>query len=123
MKHLAILTFVVLALTGCKKDAPSTTPDDPDDSGNTGGGDDDPVTSEVDACTADEDCVAVELECCDACNGGTAVSVHQDHVDEVVAASARGRGECAATMCTMMACAEWVPSCEAGRCTNTRGSL
>lgn len=114
MKLSSIVLFVILALAGCKKDPAPTTPPD-----NTGGGD----PTDPYACEVADDCVAVELACCDACNGGEAVGVHKDHADEVLADSPRGRGECEGTMCTEMGCAEWVPSCEAGKCTITRGSL
>ncbi len=109
----AVLLLAILSLASCKKDPPPTPP------GNNGG---DGVADPY-ACTADADCVAVELECCDACNGGDAASVHRDHVDAVVADSPRGRGECAETACTEMACAEWVPTCEAGKCAIARGTF
>jgi len=115
MKLLAASFLVALALTACKKDPPATGPD------NTGG--DDTAVDDRYACTVADDCVAVELGCCDACNGGEAVGVHQDHVDEVVADSPRGRGECQDMSCTEMGCAPWVPSCEAGTCAITRGSF
>jgi hypothetical protein len=75
------------------------------------------------ACQVDDDCVPVELECCDACNGGKAIAVAKDHVDEVMADSPRGRGECGETMCTEMGCAPWVASCHEGLCTLSRGEL
>lgn len=115
MKLLSVLTLVVLSLAACKKDAAPTTP------ANTGG--DDPAAGDPYACSGDDDCVAVELQCCDACNGGEAVGVHRDHVDEVLADSPRGRGECTGVACTELGCADWIPSCQAGKCTIERGRL
>ena len=89
MKRLALL--LVLAACG-----PSTPPADP---GNTGGGSFD----ERQACTADTDCVAIELECCDQCNGGKAVAVHKDYLAEIKAAY-NPPGECQDVACTEMFC-------------------
>jgi hypothetical protein len=116
MKLLSALTLAFVLLAGCQKaDAPSTIPD------NTGGGD--PVVTDPYACAADDECVAVELECCDACNGGEAVGVHRDHVDEVAGESPRGQGACDGVACTKMACAPFVAACEAGKCTIARGTF
>ena len=67
------------------------------------------------ACTTDADCAAVEIECCDHCNGGTAVGVHKDSADEVKAQYASS-DQCAGTACTMMACASATPICRQQRC-------
>ena len=115
MKLLATFALL-LSLAACKKDAPApVTPPD-----NSGG---DPVVDPY-ACSADDDCVAVERGCCDECNGGEAVGAHEDHVDEAMADGPQGRGECAAlTACTRMGCAPWVATCQAGRCEIARGSF
>ncbi len=112
MKLLATLVILV-GLAACKKDAAPTAP----------GPVDEPVATDPYACTADDDCVAVEIGCCDECNGGEAVGVHEDHADAVLADSPPGRGECEGTGCTKRGCAEWVPSCQAGQCEISRGSL
>jgi hypothetical protein len=114
MKRIAVLTLVLLSLAACKKEAAPTTPD------NTGG---EPVAADPYACTVDDDCVAVELQCCDACNGGEAVGVHKDHVDAIAAESPRGQGACGEVMCTKMACPPWIASCEAGKCAIERGTF
>lgn len=106
--------LIVIALAACKKDAAPTAPPD------NGGGD--PVADPY-ACTADEDCVAVELQCCDACNGGEAVGVHRDHAEAVRAESPAATGGCDDVACTLMACAPWEASCEAGKCTLARGAF
>jgi hypothetical protein len=116
MKLLSLMIFVMLSLAACKKDPAPTAPPP----GNNGG---EPVAADPYACTVDDDCVAVELQCCDACNGGRAVGVHEDHVDAVVADSPRGRGECGDVMCTKMGCAPWIASCEDGTCAIVRGTL
>jgi hypothetical protein len=66
-------------------------------------------------CTTDSDCVAVEIECCDHCNGGTVVGVHRDSADEVKAQYAPP-SKCQTTACTEMACAQAVPFCRDQRC-------
>ncbi len=103
----SILLFAAVAslaaLGACKKKAPDpSTPASP-------------TFDERQACTADADCAVVELECCDHCNGGTVVGVHQDHAAEVRAEHITA-GECDAVACTEMACAQAVPICRAGRC-------
>ncbi len=77
-----------------------------------------PVSSTFDerqACGGDADCAVVQLECCDACNGGTAVGVHQDHAADVRKEYVPA-GTCEGTACTLMACPEPQPICRAGRC-------
>jgi hypothetical protein len=115
MKILSVLAFVMLSLAACKKDAAPTAPPS-----HTGG---EPVAADPYACTADDQCVAVELKCCDACNGGEAVGVQKDQVEAVVAESPRGKGACGEVMCTEMACAPWIASCQNGKCELERGSF
>jgi hypothetical protein len=110
--------LLALSLVACKKDPAPTTP--PPDNGGGGG---DPEPTDTAACEVSDDCVAVELQCCDACNGGEAVAVHKDHADAVAADSPRGRGECGDIACTEMACPAWVASCEDGKCTIARGEF
>jgi hypothetical protein len=116
MKPLLPL-LLALSLAACKKDPAPTTP--PDNNG--GGGD--PAPTDRAACEVSDDCVAVELQCCDGCNGGVAVAVHTHHAAVVAADSPRGRGECGDVACTEMACPEWIAACEDGTCTITRGSF
>lgn len=96
MKRALLLAALVLtiALGGCPK---SSAPPP----GNTGGRDFD----ERQACTVDADCVPVEVECCDHCNGGTVVGVHRDHADEVRTAY-QSPARCTDIACTEMACIE-----------------
>lgn len=110
-----VLAALALALAGCPKDTPP-----PSGPGNAGEG---PTATDPYACTADEDCVAVELQCCDACNGGEAVGVHRDHAAAVLADSPGGRGACPDVACTEMACPPWVATCDGGRCAIARGSF
>ena len=103
-----VLLFLAIALAGCPKEKASVPPD------NTGGG-----SSEFDerqACTADTDCAAVEIECCDHCNGGQVVGVHKDYASEVMRQYA-SHDECAGTACTKMACIDDPePICKQGIC-------
>ena len=100
------IALIVAVLAGCPK------------SGGGGGGGTGPTPGpgfdERQACSADADCAAVEIECCDHCNGGMAVGVHRDAADEVRAQYAGDK--CAGTACTMMACAPATPICRQQRC-------
>lgn len=89
MKPLALLFLLVTAACGSKSP--------PADPGTGGGGSFD----ERQSCSADTDCVAIELECCDQCNGGQAVGVHRDHLAEVKSAYVPS---CADVACTEMYC-------------------
>jgi hypothetical protein len=100
MKRLALL----LALAACGPSSPPASP------GNTGGSFD-----ERQACTADTDCVAIELECCDQCNGGNAVAVHKDYLAEIKATYEPGRA-CPDVACTEMYCDPPAPLCARGVC-------
>jgi hypothetical protein len=79
-----------------------------------------PTFDERQACTVDDDCAVVQIECCDACNGGTAVGVHKD-----VAADVRKEyvpaDACEGKACTLMACPDPEPICREGRCGVTIG--
>ena len=100
MKRVLLLSLLVLA--ACKKPASSSSPT------NTGGAAPDPgqhAYDERQACTVDADCVPVEIECCDHCNGGKVVGVHRDHAADV-SRSTSGAPECGGTACTKMACVE-----------------
>ena len=81
----------------------------------------DPLPSEYTTCEADEDCVVVELGCCDECNGGLAVAVRADQEATVTDLYSERCGEC--TACTEMGCAPWVVTCQDGTCANARGDL
>jgi hypothetical protein len=89
MKRLAVL---LLLLGACGPSKPTTDPANP------GGSFD-----ERQACTADTDCVLVELECCDQCNGGNAVGVHKDYLAEIRETYNPG-SECTGAACTEKAC-------------------
>ncbi len=66
------------------------------------------------SCVADADCVPVETECCDHCNGGGLVAVNRDHQDE--ADAALPADECLAVACTEMGCAPGEAECRDGAC-------
>lgn len=97
------LLLAILVLTACKKKGDDTAPPPP------------PTFDERQACGGDADCAVVEIECCDHCNGGTAVGVHKDHAADVRNEYVPA-GACADTACTLMACAPAEPICRAGRC-------
>lgn len=80
-----------------------------------------PLEAALTACTVDADCVAVELGCCDACNGGLAVAVNLDSESVV---SAQFQEFCDPSVaCTAMGCAPWVLSCPEGTCELERDTL
>jgi protein TonB len=62
-------------------------------------------------CTADADCQAVEVGCCDHCNGGRVVSVVSK---QAKAAQKRYRPRRCPDACTELGCAEAVPVCIQG---------
>jgi hypothetical protein len=96
MKRLLVLLALLAA---CKK---STPPEDPAHTGKT--------YDERQACTADVDCVAVDIECCDWCNGGRAVGVHRDFAAEVRSNYVPPH-ECQRIACTEKACVAPAPFC------------
>ena len=67
------------------------------------------------ACEADAECSAVELDCCDYCNGGTAVAVRRDAVGAL--RDRFMRLPCNLTECTDLACAPLSARCAGGTCT------
>jgi len=108
---LLTLLILVAALSSCRPTTSST-------SSTTGpvGATGKPVYDERQACTADGDCIAVEIGCCDHCNGGQVVGIHRDYAAEVHKTYASA-DKCGTTMCTKMACAEPpAPFCHDGVC-------
>lgn len=101
---IGALAATLVVLPGCPKPAGGPNPPHP------GAGFD-----ERQECVADADCVAVEIECCDHCNGGTVVGVHRDSADEIKQQYAPA-ATCQNTACTEMACAQAVPICRDQRC-------
>ena len=67
------------------------------------------------ACSQDSDCAAVEIGCCDHCNGGKVLAARTDHIGEVQ--TAFGAKACAGTGCTMRYCSgPAIPLCQQGQC-------
>ena len=101
MRTLWITLVALVLVAGCKKQeaAPVVSP----------------TFDERQACGADEDCAVVQIECCDACNGGTAVGVHKDNAGDVRKEYVPA-GSCDGKTCTLMACPEPVAICRSGRC-------
>ncbi|MEL6349550.1 MAG: hypothetical protein AAFV53_40985 [Myxococcota bacterium] len=81
----------------------------------------DPLESELTDCSADEECVVVELGCCDACNGGTAVAVNKAQEDET---RDRYSERCGLNYaCTLMACGSLDAVCDDGTCVLEQGDF
>ncbi|MFA4874254.1 MAG: hypothetical protein WC956_02300 [bacterium] len=73
-----------------------------------------------DLCDTDDDCVAVELGCCDHCNGGSVMAANKNSealvrgtFGEFCVAEPNGVNK---TICTLMACPAELAKCDAGRC-------
>lgn len=66
------------------------------------------------ACDADAVCSAIELDCCDYCNGGTAVAVRRDAVGAL--RDRFSRLPCNEVQCTDLACAPLGARCDEGTC-------
>ncbi len=80
-----------------------------------------PVPATLMTCETAEECVVLELGCCDHCNGGRAVAVRADAADDVQATYAES---CApGTACTEMGCAPLTADCDDGRCVTVQGEL
>jgi hypothetical protein len=79
-----------------------------------------PLDAAYTECEEVEDCVVVELGCCDACNGGHAVAVNASHEGDVKERYREGCGE--GKVCTEIGCLPWVLSCFDNTCGMTRGA-
>jgi hypothetical protein len=80
-----------------------------------------PLDPQYTSCESDADCVVVELGCCDACNGGTAVAVRRDRVAAVQERYGERCGS--STACTLRGCPPSTASCAAGFCRRLEGSF
>ena len=106
MLRMLWIGLAVAAMSGC----PSKNPSGPGTPPNPG-----PGFDERQACAVDSDCAVVEIECCDHCNGGTAVGVHRDSADEITA-QYRPEAKCKGAVCTEMACMPAQAICRQQRC-------
>jgi hypothetical protein len=80
-----------------------------------------PIPATFMTCEEAEDCVVLELGCCDHCNGGRAVSVRVDSADDVQATYAES---CTPGMaCTQRGCAPLTADCAQGQCITVEGEL
>jgi hypothetical protein len=98
-----VLALIVLAAACGPKKSTGTEPDP-------GGGS---SFDERQGCMVDSDCVPVEIDCCDHCNGGTVIGIHQDYAVEVEKTYA---GACDGVGCTKMACEQPVAICKQEIC-------
>jgi hypothetical protein len=92
-------------------DATADTTGDGDAAADTGA---DVAAPELFACQSDLDCVAMETQCCDHCNGGKALAVAKAYIAQ--AQSLYGPGNCAGVACTEMACAPSKVLCSNKKC-------
>ncbi len=76
-----------------------------------------PLPADLVTCSAPADCVIVELVCCDACNGGTAVAVRADMATSVRDTYSETCPNDVA--CTELGCAPTVADCVADVCVIT----
>lgn len=102
--RISLASVALVLAAACSSGTKSPTPPT-----NTGTGEPTPNASET-ACSADDDCVVVETQCCDHCNGGKAEAYNKQFAE-----AHRATG-CEQTMCTQMACGAATAACEAGTC-------
>ena len=118
-----VLPLLLSAVIACGTDAPSSGASDTsaqdtstqDTTTADTDGADTTIPADWRACSADSECVAVELACCDHCNGGKLDAYHTDHVLD--AAALVGPKGCQGVACTAMGCAKAIAWCEQGVCT------
>lgn len=72
------------------------------------------VPAEWAACSADADCYALGLSCCDACNGGTIGALHNKFV--WAAKEQMGAIQCNAAGCGTQPCGKLLAVCVTGQC-------
>jgi|GEM_PF-2409885 len=94
---VAAAAIALLSLTACPADDGFSLPPD-----------------SMKTCTDAADCVLVELDCCDHCNGGTLTAVNRD--SEAQARAELRNTSCGQTDCTERACAAKMPTCDNGLC-------
>ncbi len=89
-------------------------------------GDSNAVPAEWTACQTDADCTAVEMGCCDHCNGGWVLGVNQAsvkaatehfHADCGAAQPPDATGSFSGVQCTELGCGQVKGMCGAGTCT------
>lgn len=79
-----------------------------------------PLDPSLTTCQKDDDCVIVELGCCDACNGGFAVAVSADARGDVIEEYSES---CPVNVaCTLRACPPLVPRCDVDTCVAEQSS-
>ncbi len=105
---------LVNSLVACTGTDPEDTPPD-DGRRSTEFPPPDPLPEKYIGCTTSEDCVVVQLGCCDHCNGGLAVAVREaskDAVEERYSERCRPR-----QACTLIGCPPVRAACSAeGQC-------
>jgi hypothetical protein len=119
MRRIDMRYLLLLAACGAPVVHPSITENDPL-----------PVPDEWIACRADADCQAIEMDCCDHCNGGWVVAVNRAHVaratstyhaacDSYERPQPDGSIAFCGPSCTEVACGPIGQRCAGGRCTWT----
>jgi hypothetical protein len=111
---MRLIWILVLVANACG--SPSTAPSSPSASGSPGAttSSSTALPAEWLACTTDEDCQAVEMGCCDHCNGGWVLGVNNASVE---AARAKYRTGCTDMACTELGCGGVKGACREGACT------
>lgn len=104
-----LLAFVVVACRGSKPGSTSEPPR-PEPAASVGLASVATPVSADERCDKNDDCVAVEVACCDHCNGGTAKAFNK------AAASKHKPTGCEQQPCTRMACAPVTAKCVDHRC-------
>jgi hypothetical protein len=118
MRHLAL--FLLLACGGT--DVPATDADAPADAAPVEAPADEVAAAApfeapaleagMDMCLGAVDCVAVQLSCCNGCDGGVVVAVNKTRAEEAKAKF--GQKDCESVTCAGTECAEPAATCSGG---------
>ena len=68
------------------------------------------------ACSEDKECFIIDVECCDYCNGGSALAINLKSAYEAKTHLAQDGEECAEVECTEMDCSPLLAVCQDGTC-------
>ena len=71
--------------------------------------------NEMRACTTSSDCIAINIDCCDLCNGGTAMPLNKAHAEQAVAKLLTPK-DCSSASCGDVPCDLPPTICHEGKC-------
>lgn len=71
--------------------------------------------AEMRACSTSSECVAINIDCCDLCNGGTAMPLNKAHASEAIAKLLTPK-DCSSASCGDVPCDLPPTICHEGKC-------